>query len=166
MHFKLLFRAAKVLQSRGYAVLRFQFRGVGRSAGAFDRGRGEADDALAALDFLRREYPEKPILVGGFSFGATVALRVGARDERPAALLLMGLPVLAMESVAENPRAIPVLFIQGERDEFGDGRAIEDFVRVFPGPAELVVVPGADHLFTEKTGAVEDALAEWLDDLA
>ena len=166
MHFKLLFRVAKVLRSHGYAALRFQFRGVGLSAGEHDRGQGEADDARAALDFLRREYPEKPILLGGFSFGAAVALRVGARDERSAALLLMGLPVLAMESVPENPRAIPVLFVQGERDEFGDRRAIEDFVRAFPGPARLVVVPGADHLFTEKTGPVEEALSEWLGDLA
>ncbi len=166
MHFKLLFRAAKTLQKHGYAALRFQFRGVGRSAGQFDRGRGEADDARAALDFLHREYPDKPIVFGGFSFGAAVALRVGARDERSAALLLMGLPLLAMESVPENPRAIPVLFIQGERDEFGDRRAIEDFVRGFPGPADLVVVPGGDHLFTERTGPVEEALSEWLRDLA
>ena len=165
MHFKLLFQAAKALQSRGYAALRFQFRGVGRSAGEFDRGRGEADDARAALDFLRREYPEKPIVLGGFSFGAAVALRVGASDERTAALLLMGLPVLAIESVPENPRSIPVLFVQGERDEFGDRRAIEDFVRAFPGPRELVVVAGSDHLFTEKTGLVEEALGEWLRDI-
>jgi alpha/beta superfamily hydrolase len=165
MHFKLLFRAAKVFQSRGYAVLRFQFRGVGRSAGEFDRGRGEADDARAALDFLYREYPEKPIVLGGFSFGAAVALPIGAHDDRVSALLLMGLPVLSIESTPENPRAKPVLFLQGERDEFGDRRAIEDFVRSFPGPAELVVVPGSDHLFTEKIGLVERALGEWLRNL-
>jgi alpha/beta superfamily hydrolase len=165
MHFKLLFRAAKVFQSRGYAVLRFQFRGVGRSGGEFDRGRGEADDARAALDFLCREYPEKPIVLGGFSFGAAVALPIGAHDDRVSALLLMGLPVLSIESTPENPRAKPVLFLQGERDEFGDRRAIEDFVRSFPGPAELVVVPGSDHLFTEKIGLVERALGEWLRNL-
>jgi alpha/beta superfamily hydrolase len=165
MHFKLLFRAAKVFQSRGYAVLRFQFRGVGRSTGEFDRGRGEAEDARAALDFLYREYPEKPIVLGGFSFGAAVALPIGAHDDRVTALLLMGLPVLAIESTPENPRVKPVLFLQGERDEFGDREAIEDFVRSFPGPAELVVIPGSDHLFTEKTGLVEEALGEWLRNL-
>ena len=165
MHFRLLFRAAKIFQSRGYAALRFQFRGVGRSAGEFDRGRGEADDARAALDFLGREYPNKPIVLGGFSFGAAVSLRVGAHDERTTALLLMGLPVLAIESAPENSRAKPVLFIQGERDEFGDREAIEDFVQSFPGPTELVVIPGADHLFTEKTGLVEEALGEWLRNL-
>ncbi len=165
MHFKLLFRVAKILQSRAYAVLRFQFRGVGRSAGEFDRGRGEADDAEAALDFLSREYPGKPVLLGGFSFGAAVALRVGVRDDRVSALVLMGLPVSAFELRADNPRRRPALFVQGERDEFGDRRAIEDFVQSFPGPAELVVVPGSDHLFTEKTGLVEGALGEWLRNL-
>ena len=165
MHFKLLFRAAKIFQSRGYAVLRFQFRGVGRSTGEFDRGQGEAEDARAALDFLRREYPEKPLVLGGFSFGAAVALPIGAHDDRVTALLLMGLPVLAIESTPENPGAKPVLFIQGERDEFGDRGAIEDFVRSFPGPAELVVIPESDHLFTEKTGLVEEALGEWLRNL-
>ncbi len=77
MHFKLLFRVAQIFQSRGYAGLRFQFRGVGRSAGEFDRGRGETDDARAALGFLAREYQGKPIVLGGFSFGAAIALRAG-----------------------------------------------------------------------------------------
>jgi alpha/beta superfamily hydrolase len=162
MHFRLLFRVAKLLQRRRHAVLRFQFRGVGRSAGEFDRGRGEADDARAALDFLSREYPGIPVLLGGFSFGAAVALRVGVRDVRVDRMLLLGLPVSAIELVAENPLARPVLFIQGEWDEFGDRRAIEGFVRSFPGPAELVVVSGSDHLFTDKIASVEEALDEWL----
>jgi uncharacterized protein len=166
MHFKLLFRVAKVFQSRGYAVLRFQFRGVGRSAGGFDRGRGETEDARAALDFLAREYPGKPIVLGGFSFGAAVALRAGTRDERVRALFLMGLPVLAIESAPENSSAKPVLFIQGEHDEFGSRADIEEFVRSFEGPAQLVVVPGSDHLFTGTTAPVEEALDEWLRNLA
>ena len=166
MHFKLLVRAAKVFQSAGYAARRFQFRGVGRSAGAFDRGRGEADDARAALDFLAREYEGVPIVHGGFSFGAAIALRTGIRDERVKALFLMGLPVLAIESAAENPSRKPVLFIQGERDEFGGRREIEEFVRSFEGPKQLVVVPGSGHLFSEGTAPVEEALRGWLRNLA
>jgi alpha/beta superfamily hydrolase len=166
MHFKLLFRVAKVFQSRGYAVLRFHFRGVGRSAGEFDRGRGEADDARAALDFLAREYGGLPIVLGGFSFGAAIALRIGIRDERVNALLLMGLPVLAIEPASENPFVKPALFVQGERDEFGGRRDIEEFVRSFEGPKTLVVVPGSGHLFEEGTAPVEEALREWLGNLA
>lgn len=164
MHFKLLFRVARVFQNRGYAVLRFQFRGVGGSAGEFDGGAGEAEDARAALDFLYREFG-KPILLGGFSFGAAVALRVGVHDDRVEALLLMGLPVLSIESAHENPSAKPVLFIQGERDEFGGRVAIEKFVRSFEGPKDLVVVPESDHLFTESTAPVEEAIGAWLSNL-
>lgn len=165
MHFKLLFRVAKVFQKSGYAVLRFQFRGVGRSAGEFDEGGGEVEDARAAVDFLNRELEGKPILLGGFSFGAAVALRVGVHDDRVSALLLMGLPVLSIESAHENPSAKPVLFIQGERDEFGGRAAIENFVRSFEGPKDLVVIPGSDHLFTENTAPVEKAIGEWLRNL-
>src|SRR5262245_57369972 len=166
MHFKLLFRIARVFQSLGYAVLRFQFRGVGRSAGEFDSGRGESQDARAALDFLGREFEGKPIVLGGFSFGAAIALRVVVSDSRVAALLLMGLPVLAIESSRENPGGKPVLFVQGERDEFGGRSDIEGFVRSFEGPADLVVVPGSGHLFTEMTAPVEDAVRAWLAQLA
>jgi hypothetical protein len=135
---------------------------VGRSAGTFDAGRGEADDARAAIEFLSREYPDTPLVLGGFSFGAAVALGVGARDERVSALLLLGLPVRVIELPRENPSAKPTLFIQGELDEFGPREAIEEFVRSFPGPAELFVVPGADHLFQETTAPVEEALGAWL----
>jgi fermentation-respiration switch protein FrsA (DUF1100 family) len=77
----------------------------------------------------------------------------------------MGLPVSMIETKQENPRVKPVLFIQGELDEFGDRRAIEEFVQSFPGPTELAVIPGSDHLFTTNTGLVEESLGEWLGNL-
>ena len=70
MHFKVLFRAAKALQAQGAAVLRFNFRGVGRSEGMHDDGRGEQDDARAALDEMARRFPGLPMVLGGFSFGS------------------------------------------------------------------------------------------------
>ena len=162
MHFKLLFRAAKILQREGFSVLRFHFRGIGRSEGSYDHGRGEADDARTAVEALARE-TEGPILLGGFSFGAAVALRVGSGDERVSAMFLMGLPVGSVEGIrAENPAGKPTLFIQGERDEFGGEEAIRDFVRRFAEPKDLVVVPGADHFFTGKEAALEGAIAEWI----
>ncbi len=82
MHFKVVFRVAKALQAAGCAVLRFNFRGVGRSEGTFDDGRGEQDDARAALDEVERRFSELPLMVGGFSFGSVVALHVGRQDER------------------------------------------------------------------------------------
>jgi alpha/beta superfamily hydrolase len=164
MHFKLLYRLSRMMREKGLAVLRFQFRGVGRSEGEHDDGRGEQQDAAAALDYLSRTYPGKTILLGGFSFGASIALRVGLREEEVSSVLALGLPVSFWSGLeVSNPEAKPVLFVQGERDEFGDERAIRDFVRAFPGPSHLTVVPGADHLFTDRMPEVERAVSEWLD---
>src|ERR671918_2684234 len=96
MHFKVVFRAAKALQRHGAAALRFNFRGVGRSDGTHDDGRGEQDDVRAALDELERRFPGLPLLLGGFSFGASMALRVAATDARPRALFALGLPMAMM----------------------------------------------------------------------
>ena len=81
MHNKVAYQAAKSLDALGLAVLRFNFRGTGMSAGTHDRGRGERGDVTAALDFLAAEFLETPLLVAGFSFGCFVGLRVGCKDE-------------------------------------------------------------------------------------
>src|SRR5437773_1958845 len=93
MHFKVVFRAAKALQEQGVAVLRFNFRGVGRSEGTYDEGRGEQDDVRAALQEMERRFPGLPAVLGGFSFGSSMALRVGVADPRPRALFALGFPV-------------------------------------------------------------------------
>lgn len=163
MHYKLLFRVAKVFQERGYAVLRFNFRGVGRSEGVHDDGHGEQDDVRAALDTLEREFPGLPIVAGGYSFGSIMALKVGIDDPRVSSLVALGFPVDVMKStdfVAKSTK--PRLFVQGEHDEFGNGDAIKRFVATLPEPKALVVVPGADHFFTGKTAALAAAVSEWL----
>ncbi len=82
MHNKVVYQAAKALDSLGIPVLRFNFRGVGASEGGYDHGRGEEDDVRAALDYLAAEFPSVPLLASGFSFGAWVGLRVGCGDAR------------------------------------------------------------------------------------
>src|SRR3954469_21146565 len=77
MHTKAVFQGAKGLVRIGCAVLRFNFRGVGRSAGEFDEGRGEMDDYRAALDFMTARYPGLPLWAAGFSFGSWVAMETG-----------------------------------------------------------------------------------------
>jgi uncharacterized protein len=164
MHFKLLFRVARALCDRGVVVLRFQFRGVGRSEGTHDEGRGEVDDARAAVDYLSSALPGLPLLAGGFSFGAATALRAGARNERIRGFLLMGLPVSVFSDLDPGiPGGRPVLFVQGERDEFGDAAAIERFAASCPEPKRLVIVPGSDHLFTDRSDEVARAASEWME---
>ena len=162
MHFKALFRAAKALQGQGLAVLRFNFRGVGRSEGAHDDGEGEQEDARAALSELERRFPGLPLVLGGFSFGAVVALRVAARDPRVRAVFALGFPLARFGDAAtlEAPRQ-PRLFVQGERDPFGAGESLRALAEPLPGPRDIVVVPGADHFFEGRLDALQGAIADW-----
>jgi len=162
MHFKPVFRAAKALQEAGLAALRFNFRGVGRSEGEHDAGRGEQDDARAALDELERRYPEVPLVLGGFSFGSTMALRVAPRDDRVKAVLAMGYPLRRQGDAAPLPDVRqPRLFVQGAADEFGPEREIRALVEPLPPPRELVVVEGSDHYFTGHLEALHAAVLAW-----
>lgn len=162
MHFKAVFRAAKALQSAGLAALRFNFRGVGRSEGVHDDGRGEQEDARAALSELERRYPGLPLVLGGFSFGALVALRLAARETRVRAVFALGFPLTRFGDAATlaAPRQ-PRLFVQGERDEFGAGDALRALVEPLPPPRELVVVPGANHFFDNQLDTLQGTLADW-----
>jgi alpha/beta superfamily hydrolase len=162
MHFKTVFRAAKALQERGVAALRFNFRGVGLSEGVHDRGRGEVDDARAAIDEVQRRFPPLPLVVGGFSFGAVVAARLASIDTRIAALFVLGLPLARVGDAAFlSAVRVPRLFVQGERDVFGGAEAMRRLVDPLPEPRSLVVVPDADHFFTGKLEALQTAVARW-----
>jgi alpha/beta superfamily hydrolase len=162
MHFKVVFRAAKALQQNGVAALRFNFRGVGRSQGSHDYGRGEQDDVRAALDATERRFPGRPLLLGGFSFGSSMALRVGVVEPRVAALFALGVPVsLAPDTPFLERCRKPRLFVQGERDVFGSGAQIAEIVAKLPEPKSLVVVPDGDHFFTHHLDQLQGAVADW-----
>src|SRR5205814_1189102 len=83
LHNKVVFRAARGLEAANVATLRFNFRGVGASAGHFDEGEGEQADVQAAMDWARRKHPGKPLFVGGFSFGAWVASLISGSQRSP-----------------------------------------------------------------------------------
>jgi len=162
MHFKVVFRAAKALQRYGVAVLRFNFRGVGRSEGTHDQGRGEQDDVRAALAEMQGRLPGLPLVLGGFSFGASMALRVGCAEQGVRALFALGLPVTMMTDLSFLQACPPPrLFVQGERDEFGSGDLLRELVARLPGPRSLVIVPGADHFFGGHLDEMQDAVGAW-----
>jgi len=165
MHFKVVFRAAKALQSAGLAVLRFNFRGVGRSEGVHDHGVGEEEDARAALFELQERSPGLPLVLGGFSFGSLVAVRVAGRDRRVRAVFALGFPVATADRSSEVARlaaaGLPSLFVQGERDAFGSGEALRALAETLPPPRDVVVIPGADHFFDGHLDALQEAVAGW-----
>jgi len=164
MHTKVVFQAAKALSRIGCVVLRFNFRGVGLSAGTFGGGSGEMDDFRAALDFLRERYPATRLWAGGFSFGSWVALSVGATDSRVSTLLAVAPPLASYDfsAVAECPK--PKFFIQGERDDICPLKRMREFYAQSVEPRELVVIDGADHMFDGQVSQVADAIEDLLED--
>ena len=165
MHTKAVFYAAKAFQRIGCAVLRFNFRGAGASAGSFSNGVGERDDFKSALDYMNDRYAGIPLCAGGMSFGSWVALTVGAADPRVTTLLGIALPVDRYDFTTVANSAKPKFFIHGERDELISIKTMREFYARCVEPKELVVVDTADHLFdgkvSEVADAVEDLLGDW-----
>jgi hypothetical protein len=163
MHNKVVYQIAKGFCRTGAAVLRFNFRGVGTSEGEFDDGPGEVADYRAALDFMASRYPGVEIWAAGFSFGAWVAMTVGAMDDRVSALIGIAPPVehYDFSDVLESLK--PKFFIQGDRDDLCPYQSMREFYARVPGPKELVTIDGADHLFDGKTSEVAEAVEELLE---
>jgi hypothetical protein len=167
MHTKAVYQGAKGLLRIGCAVLRFNFRGVGRSAGTFANGHGEQDDFLAALKYMTTRYPDIPLWSAGFSFGSWVALEVGA--EAPEVSTLIGIAPPVADRGYEFPRTLesgkPKFFVQGSADELCPLKDLWAFYAGLKEPKELVVIDGANHLFDGHTAEVGEALEDLLGDL-
>jgi uncharacterized protein len=164
MHNKVVFQVAKTLHQRGVPVLRFNFRGAGLSEGKHDKGRGETGDVRAALDYLAKEFPSKPILLAGFSFGSYVGLRVGCDDSRVTELVGLGIPVNDSDLSFLVECAKPKLFLQGACDQYGARERLESLFAKLPEPKKLVFVEDADHFFAGKLAQMGHSLTEWLEE--
>lgn len=162
LHNKVIYQAAKSLDVLGIPVLRFNFRGAGLSAGEHDRGPGEGEDVRTAIDFLAAEFPNIPLLIGGFSFGSWVGMRVGCADARVQELIGLGIPVNSSDfSYLENCDK-PKLIVQGTNDEYGAWEKIEPVAASMAGNTRLFFVQGADHFFAGQLDQLDQAITTWL----
>jgi uncharacterized protein len=164
MHTKVVFQAAKALTRIGCVVLRFNFRGVGRSAGSWDNGRGEMDDYRAAVDFMAGRYPDLEMWAAGFSFGSYIAMTVGADDDRMCTLVGIAPPVNRYEYASVKLSTKPKFIVHGESDELIPLKAVREFYAQLHEPKELVEIDRANHLFDGQASEVGDALEELLTD--
>jgi len=162
VHNKVVFQVAKSIDALGVPVLRFNFRGAGLSDGVHDRGIGERDDVLTALQFLIAEFPGVPLLVAGFSFGSIVGLRVGCQSPEVTQLIALGLPVNNSDVSFLFECRKPKLFVHGGNDEHGNVRKVQELVPALPGENRLVIVEGVDHFFAGKLSEVDQAITTWL----
>lgn len=157
MHNKVAYILARACNDLGATSLRFNFRGVGKSAGVFDEGVGETDDALAAIDWLSARHPALPLWLGGFSFGAYVALR--AQSGRPVRRLVTVAPAVERfdTRAIQEPRC-PWLLVQGDADEVVSAPAVFAWAASLKRPPHIAVLKGAGHFFHGRLNEVRDAV--------
>jgi alpha/beta superfamily hydrolase len=147
MHNPVVFRAAKGAVSAGVAALRFNFRGVGRSQGAHDGGRGEAEDVATVLEEMALQYPHLPLMIGGYSFGASVGLKVAMQSPRVAAVIGIGIATTldSFDFLGGDER--PLLLVQGDGDSFGPEATVRQLAERLGPHVQLEMIPGTDHFF-------------------
>ena len=162
MHTKAVYRTAQAMTEAGLAVIRFNFRGVGRSTGSYGDGVGETEDMRSALDYMADRFPGHPLVAGGFSFGSMVALTAGSADARVAAMVGVGLAFALHDYGFLADARCPVLFVQGEHDEFGSGHQAVDYARTLGDRVEAVVISGANHYFHGHFDQLRDSVRRFL----
>lgn len=161
MNNKVVYTISRAFHERGAATIRFNFRGVGASAGEFDDGRGETQDALAVIAEGRRRFPGAGLWLAGFSFGGVVAMHAAARAA-PERLVTVA-PAVAGLTPIDLPDC-PWLIVQGEVDDVVDPEAVRDWVASLhrtPAPV-FTGVPGAEHFFHGKLPELRQAVTQFL----
>ncbi|NOX50522.1 MAG: alpha/beta hydrolase [Gammaproteobacteria bacterium] len=141
MHDAVLDTIAGVLLGQGINCLRFNFRGVGNSAGSFDNGVGEIEDLTAAAQWVTNEYPRDKLWLAGYSFGSSIVWQ-GLNTLTPTRTLLIAPPMGVMPFAGEPPTDAQVIAIAGDQDDYVDTQKFSDWAEV-----ETFLIPGADHFF-------------------
>jgi len=163
MHNKVVFRIARAFADAGFAVLRFNFRGTGRSEGAHDSGRGEQDDLRTAIEFIERRFPGAETWLAGFSFGSAVMLRAAACDDRVRAIIAVGVPVSRQDFSDVAHCNKPKLLIQGSNDQYGPLDQLEMFFASLDDPKQLKIIDDADHFFEGHLPELAETVTKFID---
>lgn len=168
---KVIHTVARSFLAAGAIAVRFNFRGVGASAGVHDEGRGEAEDLCALAAWAQQRWPGLPLWLGGFSFGSWVALRAQSAPAalqqclRPALLVAVAPPVGRWDFSTIAPPACPWLVVQGLRDELVDADEVRQWVAALTArgsPAQFVTLAEADHFFHARLHELRDAVMGFL----
>jgi len=162
MNNKVVVYLARALRAEGAATLRFNFRGVGTSSGQFSGGPGEVEDARAAIAAVAERYPDLPLWVVGFSFGAYAGLRAAALDPRVRRLVAVAPAVSWYDFTFLETERRPVMIVQGGADEVVDPAAVRAFRSRMERPPEWVWEPEADHFFSGGVRPMAEGVAQRL----
>jgi len=159
MQNKVVTTLARAFANLGAIAVRFNFRGVGASAGVYADGEGEREDVLAVVDWSRARWPGLPVYLGGFSFGAAMALGVAARAA-PAGLVTVAPPVARLPASFEPPRC-PWLLVHGSADDVVAATPVVEWANALPMPPRVVLVDGVGHYFHGHLNVLANAVSEF-----
>ena len=161
MHNKVVHYTARALHKVGMPVLRFNFRGTGRSAGEFDDAVGEADDLKAVVEWLRQQYPSRDLVMAGFSFGSYVAASQ-AQTLAVTKLISIAPPVNLYDFQKLAPPQMPWLVIMGDADEVVPVLAVRQWLQNEVTARRTVWMPGASHFFHGRLPELARHIEGWL----
>lgn len=158
---KVVHYAARALLEIGAIVLRFNFRGVGDSAGSFDDAVGEIDDCLVAVDWLQQQYPEHSLILAGFSFGAYIATQAAVQVS-PAALITIAPAVNHYQISVSERVSYPWLLIQGDDDEVVPADDVRQWLAQTDQVSDVRWLAGAGHFFHGRLVELRAIISRWL----
>ncbi len=156
-----VFRSARGLEEAGLAVLRFNFRGVGKSAGKHDGQGGEELDVQAALDWMEQQFPGLELWLGGFSFGSRTAGSYVRRDPRVKRVLFVALPVRAFDCSFVREVRQPGLILMAQNDDYGTLRELRELFPDLPPQLATDEIAGTDHYFVNRTQELQARVRSW-----
>lgn len=156
---KVVYMLARAFNELGADAVRFNFRGVGRSEGEYDEGRGETEDAAAVLRWLRERLQPRAVWLAGFSFGAFVATRL-AHQAEVHSLMLVAPPVSLYGMDEYRQIDIPWLVLQGGRDEVVSPQAVKDWVAAQKQAPEFIWFEEAEHFFHGRLNDLRKAVVD------
>lgn len=160
MHNKVVYRLARGLRTSGMVVLRFNYRGVNLSEGAYDHGVGETEDARTCLQWLAERYPSLSLMIAGFSFGSRISLRIASQRPDLRHCIAVGFPAVYKDRSYLEPCTVPRTFIHSTNDQFGSVEELTAIVSELSGPPQLHFVPATDHFFAGALDAYEQKVIE------
>jgi uncharacterized protein len=152
----------------GWTVLRFNFRGIGKSEGNATAGIDEVQDATGAIAYMRKRTPDLPLAIAGWSFGAAVAIRAAAEDDSLVGCVAVAPAIKEKPGVTaglpppnEVDLGVPLLIVTAANDELVETEDCKAWVADIPH-AKVVLIPGANHFFWAKYDRLGDEVAGWL----
>jgi len=168
MNNRIIFALYQTYQKRGFSVLRFNFRGVGRSQGRFDSGQGELNDAASALDWMQTINPNASACwIAGYSFGAWISMQLMMRRPEISGFISIAPPAGTLDFSFLAPCPASGLIVHGQHDEVVPSQAASKLAQKLSNQKKVVVefkeIPGADHTFANQLKELIGAVNAYLD---